>query len=168
MKLRRFSGLSLRNLRTRVQRTLLTAIGIVLGVGIVFGVLTLSETMAGAFGNLFSRAFGAADLTVTAAGGNGPFDEGVVEEVRGISEVQSAAPRLSQPASLLLPERDENGMPQVENLRILGVEPETAALATDFELAEGRYPEEGAEVAHTKKHLEEEIKFLKFFGILVL
>ncbi len=123
MKLRRFSGLSLRNLRTRVQRTLLTAIGIVLGVGIVFGVLTLSETMAGAFGNLFSRAFGAADLTVTAAGGNGPFDEGAVEEVRGIPEVQFAAPRLSQPASLLLPERDENGMPQVKNLRVLGSSP---------------------------------------------
>ncbi|CAN5303775.1 hypothetical protein BH24ACT19_BH24ACT19_07380 [soil metagenome] len=59
MKLRHFSGLSPRNLRIRVQRTLLTAIGIVLGVGIVFGVLTLSETMSGAFGNLFSRAFGA-------------------------------------------------------------------------------------------------------------
>lgn len=147
MKLRRFSGLSLRNLRDRFQRTLLTAIGIVLGVGIVFGVLTLSETMSSAFGNLFSRAFGAADLTVTAAGGNGSFDEGVVEKVRGIPEVQSAAPRLSQPASLLLPESDENGLPKVKELRVLGVEPETAALATDFELAEGRYPEEGAEIS---------------------
>src|SRR4028118_1006864 len=104
MKLRRFSGLSLRNLRARVQRTLLTAIGIVLGVGIVFGVLSLSETMSGAFNNLFSRAFGAADLTVTAAGGNGSFDAGVVEEVRKLPEVESAAPRLSQLASILLPE----------------------------------------------------------------
>ncbi|CAA9455958.1 MAG: ABC transporter, fused permease protein [uncultured Rubrobacteraceae bacterium] len=147
MKLRRFSGLPLRNLRARVQRTLLTTIGIVLGVGIVFGVLTLSETMSGAFSNLFSRAFGAADLTVTAAGGNGSFDEEVVEKVRELPEVESAAPRLSQPASLLLSELDENGLPQVKNLRLLGVDPETAALATDFELAEGRYPEEGAEVS---------------------
>ena len=147
MKLRRFSGLSLRNLRARVQRTLLTAIGIVLGVGIVFGVLSLSETMSGAFNNLFSRAFGAADLTVTAAGGNGSFDAGVVEEVRKLPEVESAAPRLSQPASILLPERDENGLPQVKELRVLGVEPRTAALATDFELAEGRFPEEGAEIS---------------------
>ena len=62
MKLRRFYGLSSRNLRARPQRTLLTWVGIILGVGIVFGVLTLSETMSNAFANLFSRAFGAADL----------------------------------------------------------------------------------------------------------
>ena len=49
MKLRRFSGLTFRNLRARVQRTLLTAVGIVLGVGIVFGVLTLSVAVS-AFG----------------------------------------------------------------------------------------------------------------------
>jgi len=47
VKLGRFSGLSFRNLRARVQRTLLTAVSIVLGVGIVFGILTLSDTMAG-------------------------------------------------------------------------------------------------------------------------
>ncbi|MBA2782186.1 MAG: ABC transporter permease, partial [Rubrobacteraceae bacterium] len=82
MKLRRFSGLSFRNLRARFQRTLLTAIGIVLGVGIVFGVLTLSTTMSGTFEELFTRAYGSADLTVTAAGGSGGFDQKAVEEVR--------------------------------------------------------------------------------------
>jgi putative ABC transport system permease protein len=44
VKLRRFSNLSLRSLGARPQRTVLTAVGIVLGVGIVFGVLTLSNT----------------------------------------------------------------------------------------------------------------------------
>ena len=73
----------LRNLRARVQRTLLTAVGIVLGVGIVFGVLTLSNTMSGTFQELFTRAYGSADLTVTAAGGSGGFDQKAVEEVRG-------------------------------------------------------------------------------------
>ncbi len=130
-----------------MQRTLLTAVGIVLGVGIVFGVLTLSDTMSGAFKELFSRAYGAADLTVTAAGGNGPFDEEVLEEVRAVAQVESAAPRLSQAASLVLDGRDERGLPEVKSMRVFGVEPETAALATGFELAEGRYPREGAEVA---------------------
>ena len=78
MKLRRFSGLSLRNLRARVQRTLLTTVGIVLGVGIVFGVLTLSNTMSGTFEDLFTRAYGSSDLTVTAAGGSGGFDQDTV------------------------------------------------------------------------------------------
>ena len=70
MKLKRLSGLSFRNLRARAQRTLLTAVGIVLGVGIVFGVLTLSNTMSSTFKDLFSKAYGSSDLTVTAAGGS--------------------------------------------------------------------------------------------------
>ncbi len=146
MKLRRFSGISLRNLRARVQRTLLTAIGIVLGVGIVFGVITLSDTMSSNFSDLFSRAYGAAELTVTAAGSSGTFDEGVVEKLRTYEGVESAAPRLSLPASLILDTDRDNGLPEVQSMRLFGVEPESAALATGFELAEGRYPEDGREL----------------------
>ena len=141
MKLRRFSGLSLRNLRARVQRTLLTAVGIVLGVGIVFGVLTLSNTMSGTFQQLFSRAYGSADITVTAAGGSGGFDEKTVEEVRNSEGVGSAAPRYSVAASLILDRKTEEGLPEVQSMRLFGVEPESAELATGFELTEGRFPE---------------------------
>lgn len=146
MKLKRFSGLSVRNLSGRPQRTLLTAVGIVLGVGIVFGVLTLSETMSGTFNELFSRAYGAAEVTVTAAGGSGTFDQKVVKKVRGYEEVESAAPRLSLAASLILDEKQPNGLPKVQSMRLFGVEPETAALATGFEKTEGRYPKSGNEL----------------------
>jgi putative ABC transport system permease protein len=146
MKLRRFSGISLRNLRARTQRALLTAIGIVLGVGIVFGVITLSDTMSSTFTELYSRAFGAADITVTAAGGSGTFDREVVEKIRGYEGVESAAPRLSLPASLILEGEQENGLPEVRSMRLFGVEPGSAALATSFELTEGRFPESGREL----------------------
>lgn len=146
MKLRRFSGLSFRNLRARLQRTLLTAVGIVLGVGIVFGVLTLSDTMSSTFTTLFSRAYGSADLTVTAAGGDGTFDEGVVQKIRDYKSVESAAPRLSLPASLILPGKQKNGLPKVQSMRLFGVEPESAALATGFELTSGRFPKSGKEL----------------------
>jgi putative ABC transport system permease protein len=146
MKLRRFSGISLRNLRARVQRTLLTAMGIVLGVGIVFGVITLSDTMSSTFRELYSRAFGAADLTVTAAGDSGTFDEEMAQKVRGYEGVESAAPRLSLPASLILKGDQENGLPEVRSMRLFGVESESAALATGFELMEGRFPEGGREL----------------------
>ena len=145
MKLRRFSGLSLRNLRARVQRTLLTAVGIVLGVGIVFGVLTLSDTMSGTFEDLFSRAYGSADLTITAAGGSGGFDEKVVEKIRGYDEVESAAPRYSLSSSLIL-DRKQAGLPEVRSMRLFGVEPESAELATGFELTEGEFPKSGREL----------------------
>jgi putative ABC transport system permease protein len=146
VKLRRFSGLSLRNLRARVQRTLLTAVGIVLGVGIVFGVLTLSETMSGTFQQLFSRAYGAADLTVTAAGGSGGFDQGTVETVRDFDGVESAAPRYSVAASLILDRKTETGLPEVQSMRLFGVERRSAELATGFELTDGRYPRSGREL----------------------
>jgi len=146
VKLRRFSGLSFRNLRTRVQRTLLTAIGIVLGVGIVFGVLTLSNTMSGTFKDLFTRAYGAADLTVTAAGGSGGFDQKAVEEVRDFKGVESAAPRYSLSSSLILDKMQENGLPEVRSMRLFGVEPRSAKLATGFELTDGHFPQSGKEL----------------------
>src|SRR5215207_7137157 len=146
MKLRRFSGISFRNLRARAQRTLLTAIGIVLGVGIVFGVLTLSDTMSSTFKQLFSKAYGSADLTVTAAGDSGVFDETIIEKVRGYPGGASAAPRLSLPASLILDKKQENGFPEVRSMRLFGVEPESAALATGFELTRGHFPRSGKEL----------------------
>jgi putative ABC transport system permease protein len=146
MRLRRFTGIGLRNLRARAQRTLLTAIGIVLGVGIVFGVITLSDTMSSTFRDLYSRAFGAADITITTAGGSGTLAEGVVEKVRGYEGVESAAPRLSLPASLILERKQANGLPEVQSMRLFGVEPESAALATGFDLTQGRFPESGKEI----------------------
>ena len=146
MKLRRFSGLSLRNLGARPQRTLLTAVGIVLGVGIVFGVLTLSNTMSSTFSTLFSKAYGAADLTITAAGGSGTFSEEVAKKVRSEPGVSSVAPRLSLPASIIGRGKQENGLPNVGSMRLFGVEPKSASLATGFGLVKGRYPKSGKEL----------------------
>jgi putative ABC transport system permease protein len=146
VKLRRFSGLSFRNLRARFQRTLLTAVGIVLGVGIVFGVLTLSTTMSGTFEELFTRAYGSADLTVTAAGGSGGFGQKAVEEVRGYEGVESAAPRYSLSSSLILDKVQKNGLPEVRSMRLFGIEPQSAELATGFELTDGHFPRSGNEL----------------------
>ncbi|ABG03814.1 protein of unknown function DUF214 [Rubrobacter xylanophilus DSM 9941] len=146
MRLRSFHGLSLRSLAARPQRTLLTATGIVLGVGIVFGVITLSDTMSSTFRDLYSRAFGAAEVVVTASGGNGTFSEGVVREIREVPGAVRAAPRLSVPSSLILDRRREDGLPEVRGMRLFGVEPSSAALATGFALEGGRYPRRGAEV----------------------
>lgn len=146
MKLRRFSQISLRNLGARLQRTILTAVGIVLGVGIVFGVITLSNTMSGTFTNLFSKAYGAADLTVTASGGNDSFNQKLLEKIRSDKDVKYAAPRLSLPASIIFKGKTRNGLPKVQSMRLFGVEPKSAAFATGFDLAEGRFPRSGAEL----------------------
>src|ERR687896_314847 len=69
MKLRRFSGISFRNLRARAQRTLLTAIGIVLGVGILFGVEPGSAALATGF-ELTEGRFPRNDKEITLDGGS--------------------------------------------------------------------------------------------------
>ena len=47
------------------MRALLTAAGIVLGVGMIFGVLTLSGTISRTFTDLFDSVYGRADLVVS-------------------------------------------------------------------------------------------------------
>ena len=133
MKLRRFSGLSLRNLRARAQRTLLTAVSIVLGVGIDFGVLTLSGTMSGIFKEFFTRAYGSADLTATAAGGSGGYDQEVVKRVRGYEGVRSAAPRDALSWSLILDRMQKNSLPKVRTMRLFGVERKGIVEAVQYE-----------------------------------
>ena len=68
-----------------------------------------------------------------------------MQEVRSTPEVASAAPRLSLPASLILGTKD-NGLPNVQSMRLFGVEPASASLATGFDLTGGRYPKNGAEL----------------------
>jgi hypothetical protein len=66
LKLRRFSGLSFSNPRARVQRTFLTAVGLVLGI--VFGDLTLSNTMSGTFKGPYPPPFALRQPLITARG----------------------------------------------------------------------------------------------------
>ena len=62
---RSLSGLSLRSLRARPLRSLLTAGAIVLGVGMVFGVLLLVGTIHSTFNQLFDSIYGKTDVVVS-------------------------------------------------------------------------------------------------------
>jgi putative ABC transport system permease protein len=86
-----FDGLAVRQLRTRRLRSVLTTIGIVLGVGMVFGVLTLTGTIRSTFDQVISSAWGSKDLIVTPAGGGGVMREDTVERARAIPGVKDAS-----------------------------------------------------------------------------
>ena len=98
--------------------------------------------MSSAFSDLYSRAFGAADITVTAAGGSGMFDDSVVKKVRGYEGVESAAraSRFLHHSSWI---RNCRTGCRRSGSRLLGVEPESASLATGFELTQGSFPGAG-------------------------
>jgi putative ABC transport system permease protein len=86
-----FDGLAVRQLRTRRLRSILTTFGIVLGVGMVFGVLTLTGTIRSTFDDVISSAWGSKDLIVTPAGGGGVLREDTVERARAITGVKDAS-----------------------------------------------------------------------------
>jgi putative ABC transport system permease protein len=88
--LRSFDGLAVRQLRTRRLRAVLTAFGIVLGVGMVFGVLLLVGTIRHTFDDLIDSAWGKADLVVMGEGGTGVLPRSALETIRSTDGVRDA------------------------------------------------------------------------------
>ena len=86
--LRSFDGLALRQLKTRPLRALLTAFGVVLGVGMVFGVLLLVSTIRMTFDTMLDSAFGKQELIVQAKAGVLPQSSiAKIEATDGVTEV---------------------------------------------------------------------------------
>lgn len=86
--LRTFDGLALRQLKSRPLRALLTAFGVVLGVGMVFGVLLLVGTIRFTFDNLIDNAFGKQELIIQAKAGTLP--DNALAKVKSTPRVRGA------------------------------------------------------------------------------
>src|SRR3954453_311763 len=86
--LRSFDSLALRQLRTRPLRALLTGFGVVLGVGMVFGVLLLMATIRHTFDHLLDSAFGNTQLLVAPIPGT--LSQATLERVRSTPVVRDA------------------------------------------------------------------------------
>lgn len=85
--------LAFRGLVKRPLRALLTTGGIVLGVGMIVAVLSLSATLLGGFNDLFGTVYGRTDIVVTRDIGQGqplPFDADVLATVRATPGVDGS------------------------------------------------------------------------------
>ncbi len=89
-RLRSFGGLAWRNVGARRLRALLTAAGIVLGVGLMLGVLLLTATINSTFRNLFDSIYGEADLVVSPQSDTGSIKRPNLRRVRAVDGVQGA------------------------------------------------------------------------------
>jgi putative ABC transport system permease protein len=85
------TGLSLRSLRARPLRALLTASAIVLGVGMVFGVLSLVGTIHSTFGSLYDSIYGRTDLVISGDQSIGSLPEPTLARVRAVRGVDAAS-----------------------------------------------------------------------------
>lgn len=93
--MRKFSSLSWRNIRSRPVRATLNAIGIVLGVGLIFAVTALSTNLVNTFDSLFDSIYGETDLIVGTENNAGLLPDDTLTKIRATDGVQSAGGTIS-------------------------------------------------------------------------
>lgn len=156
-------ALAFRNMGQRIARTLLTLLGIVLGVAVVLAIQITNESTLASINQLFDRAAGKANLLVIPKTGGGTvLDMSLIGKVSRVEGVEIAAPSLVVPA-ILAAEAGEwqidlnvTGTAESNFLQLYGVEFPVDAQVRVYELKQGRFPEVDAyEVILTEQYAQE-------------
>jgi putative ABC transport system permease protein len=137
-------GLSLRQLRTRRLRVLLTASGIVLGVGMICGVLLLAATIQRTFTDLYDSFYGQTDLVVSGSESTGSLPASALRRVERTEGVEDASASIQAVTSLV----GEDGRVDEGNsstLNVSGDDPRATDF-TDWTTVEGRGIRGGREI----------------------
>jgi putative ABC transport system permease protein len=142
--MRSFGSLALKQVRSRRARSLLTAAGIVLGVGMILGVLLLSATINRTFSDLYDSVYGQTDLIVS-GGGEDSLPKEAFRTVEREPGVDDAVGRILSIFTLV----DDEGDAQLDatnELNVAGQDPDATNI-TDAETVAGRDPKRGREIA---------------------
>ena len=140
--LRSLTGLSFRTLRDRPLRSALTAGGIVLGVGMVFGVLLLVGTIHSTFGRLYDAVYGRTDIVVSGRQSAGALPASTVDRVRLVRGVETASGQIGS-VFRTVDASGKVGRTRANQLYTVGVDyslPDT----TDSKQVAGRDPRPGS------------------------
>jgi len=108
-------------------RTVLTTVGIVLGVAVFIGMHTANQSVLFAFYKTIDRIAGKAELQITA--GEGGFPESVLERVQAMTEVRVAVPVIEAPV--------DTNLKGEGNLLILAVDMTGDRSLRDYDLESG-------------------------------
>ncbi|UGS36975.1 ABC transporter permease [Capillimicrobium parvum] len=142
MALRSLDRLALRQMRTRKLRSALTGLGVVLGVGMVFGVLLLVGTIRHTFDTLIDSAWGSSDLIITAQAG-GQLPQSALATIQGTHGVEKAGAMVGG----VFVRVDAHGRAirsRSGQMWVAGFDP--SASPYDFHIVQGRYQRAGPEV----------------------
>jgi putative ABC transport system permease protein len=141
--LRSFNSLALRQLRTRPLRSALTAFGVTLGVGMVFGVLILAGTIRATFDEVIDSAWGKTDLVVMPKG-SGNMPTATLDRIKATRGVREAAGMVGGFFTRLQPDgspvKGTKGQLLIAGYDTSGYQP------YDFRLVEGRRMAAGPEI----------------------
>lgn len=139
--------LPLRNLRSRILRTLLTLSGILIGVAVILAIAIVNESTLASVESVFNEASGKAQLVVNAASAaDAGFDANALEKIRKLDEIAYAIPSLDQQT---LRAQDvetwqvefgvSGNLAQGNNLHVLGIEPDLDTKARTYKITQGRF-----------------------------
>ncbi|MGH2592443.1 MAG: FtsX-like permease family protein [Anaerolineae bacterium] len=149
--LRTLRGLAFRNLKTRKTRTLLTTLGIVLGVAVILAISVTNQSTLSSIHTIFDEASGLAHLVVAPSSytGTSGFPESTRSRVQSVPGIAQAVPTL-QVRTLLA--RDAagwkfefgiGGATGGNDLLVFGIDPELDRQARLYKLDSGRFLEPG-------------------------
>lgn len=142
--MRSYYSLSFRQLRTRRLRVLLTAAGIVLGVGMICGVLLLTATIQRTFTDLYDSVYGKTDLVVSGQQSTGSLPPGVLDRVRETPGVAEASGQLFATVAVVGDDGRVSDGPE-STLNTVGIDPETGDYS-DTQSVDGREIASGREI----------------------
>ncbi len=129
--MKRFSSLAFRNLWSRKVRTLLTGIGIVLGVAMVLAFGITNATVEVSLNDFFSQTSGDANLTIRSAELNQTFRQRALNHATGYPNLRLAVGSLWRETRLHLSDK-------TRTFTLVGIDPEADAHVRSYELIEGR------------------------------
>ncbi len=125
--------LAFRNLWTRKTRTLVTALGILLGVAAMFAVSVMGASTAQSLKDFFAQSSGRANLTITDAGTSGEgFPRRTLARLQAHPSVVQAVGMTSK--SALLQTKDKTIA-----LTLIGIDPEADARVRTYKIARGQF-----------------------------
>lgn len=142
-----YAGLSRRYLLGKKGRSLITLLGIALGVTMVVAVALTNQSIIGSYESLLAAAAGRADLQVNASAGNG-FPEGLLAEASAVDGVEAAVPVVSSGAVVMSGERKGNAT-------FYGIDEPKDRLVREYKLQAGRLPQVDAREVAVSQDLAE-------------
>ncbi len=140
-----FRLLTLRSLRTRPARMLLSMLGIVLGVAGIMAIGMVTQTALDSVRRVFSDASGKANLVITSAETDGgSLSQGLLRRVAAVEGVALALPKLQQQAQLASDAPlAEMGLSffgaSTGGLSLQGIDPELDTQVRSYKLVAGRF-----------------------------
>jgi putative ABC transport system permease protein len=135
--MRRLSPLAWRSLRARPIRTILTTLGVALGVAVLAATVVTSQSISVAIDRTVGDVVGRADLTVTAFADAGLSDASV-SAIAAIPGVEAAAPSIER-RTYLAPGVVPGGSDPVASdpVAVLGIDPDLGPRVRDLPLVRG-------------------------------